>query len=147
LHLLSDQPHTKLHSQLDHSSVSRDNKVAGREPIELSPADARARGLTEGTLVRVFNDRGSCLAGLRINPLLREGVARLSTGAWWDPVLPGDASQLDLHGNPNTLTRDAGASSLSQGCTAQTCLVQVAQHEGQAPAHRAFELPSFVARD
>ena len=29
---------------------------------------------------------------------------------------------LELHGNPNTLTRDAGASSLSQGCSAQSCL-------------------------
>lgn len=147
LHLLSDQPHTKLHSQLDHASVSRENKVAGREPIDLSEADARARGLSEGDVVRVFNDRGSCLAGVRINSRLREGVVRLSTGAWWDPLVPGDASQLELHGNPNTLTRDAGASSLSQGCTAQTCLVQVERHEGPAPAHRAFNPPVFVVRN
>lgn len=145
LHLLSDQPHTKLHSQLDHSSVSLADKVAGREPIELSPADALSRGLDEGDLVRVFNDRGSCLAGVRINPSLRTGVAKLSTGAWWDPLHPGDAAQIELHGNPNTLTRDAGASSLSQGCTAQTCLVQVERFTGPAPAHRAFDLPRFVS--
>ena len=146
LHLLSDQPHTKLHSQLDHSSVSRADKVAGREPIELSPSDAQRRGLKEGDLVRVFNDRGSCLAGVRINARLRAGVVKLSTGAWWDPLHPGDAAQLDLHGNPNTLTRDAGASSLSQGCTAQTCLVEVEAWTGPAPAHRAFDPPAFVAR-
>lgn len=144
LHMLSDQPQSKLHSQLDHSSVSRANKVAGREPIELSVRDAQVRGLVDGDLVRVFNDRGSCLAGVRINAKLREGVAKLSTGAWWDPTDPGDPSQIERHGNPNTLTRDAGASSLSQGCTAQTCLVQVEAFHGPAPAHRAFDPPRFV---
>jgi biotin/methionine sulfoxide reductase len=59
-------------------------------------------------------------------------------------VSPGDPAGLDLHGNPNTLTRDAGASSLSQGCSAQTCLVQVERFIGTAPAHRAFDSPRFV---
>ena len=147
LHMLSDQPFTKLHSQLDHSAYSLANKVAGREPILLSPDDARARGLRDGDLVRVFNDRGACLAGVRISDALTPGVVKLSTGAWWDPLEPGNPQALDLHGNPNTLTRDAGASSLSQGCSAQSCLVQVERFEGPAPAHRAFEPPAFVMRD
>jgi len=145
LHLLSDQPHTKLHSQLDHSAYSLANKVAGREPIAIHPADAAARGIAEGDTVRVFNDRGACLAGARLDGGLARGVVRLSTGAWWDPLSPGDPAALELHGNPNTLTRDAGASSLSQGCAAQTCLVDVARFDGDAPAHRAFEPPVFVA--
>jgi biotin/methionine sulfoxide reductase len=147
LHMLSDQPFTKLHSQLDHSAYSLANKVAGREPILLSPDDAHARGLRDGDLVRVFNDRGACLAGVRISDALTPGVVKLSTGAWWDPLEPGNPQALDLHGNPNTLTRDAGASSLSQGCSAQSCLVQVERFEGPAPAHRAFEPPAFVMRD
>jgi biotin/methionine sulfoxide reductase len=144
LHLLSDQPHTKLHSQLDHSSYSRANKVAGREPIEIHPEDARARGIADGDLVRVFNDRGACLAGARLVAGLHPGVVKLSTGAWWDPVSPGDPAGLDLHGNPNTLTRDVGASSLSQGCAAQTCLVQIERFDAAAPAHRAYDPPAFV---
>jgi biotin/methionine sulfoxide reductase len=147
LHMLSDQPFTKLHSQLDHSAYSLANKVAGREPILLSPDDANARGLRDGDLVRVFNDRGACLAGVRISDALTPGVVKLSTGAWWDPLEPGNPHALELHGNPNTLTRDAGASSLSQGCSAQSCLVQVERFEGPAPAHRAFEPPAFVMRD
>ena len=102
------------------------------------------RGIADGDVVRVFNDRGACLAGARLDPGLRRGVLRLSTGAWWDPVSAGDPAQPDRHGNPNTLTRDAGASSLSQGCAAQTCLVQIERLASEPPAHRAFDLPAFV---
>jgi biotin/methionine sulfoxide reductase len=146
LHLLSDQPHTKLHSQLDHSAYSRANKVAQREPISIHPDDAAARGIADGDVLRVFNDRGICLAGARLDAGLVRGVVRLATGAWWDPVAPGDPGQPERHGNPNTLTRDVGASSLSQGCAAQTCLVQVERFEGTPPPVRAFEPPVFVDR-
>ncbi len=145
LHLISDQPFTKLHSQLDFSSVSLANKVGGREPVTISPQDAAARGIADGDPVRVFNDRGQCIAGARVSDAIRPGVLRLSTGAWWDPEAPGEPGSLDRHGNPNVLTRDAGASRLSQGCTAQTCLVQVERWRGTLPAQRAFTLPQFIA--
>ena len=63
LHLISNQPYTRLHSQYDNGGYSQDSKVSGREPIRLHPDDARARGIADGDVVRVFNDRGSCLAG------------------------------------------------------------------------------------
>ena len=145
LHLISDQPFTKLHSQLDHSSYSLANKVAGREPVMIHVDDAAARGIRDGDVVRVFNDRGACLAGARLTDGLLPCVIKLSTGAWWDPELPGEGG-LDRHGNPNVLTRDVGTSGLGQGCSAQTCLVQMERYEGEAPAVRAFEPPMFVAR-
>jgi len=144
LHLLSDQPHTKLHSQLDHSSCSLANKVAGREPILVHPNDAAARGIADGDVVRVFNDRGACLTGAVLDDQLRQGVVKLSTGAWWDPQMPGQQDSLDLHGNPNSLTRDMGASALSQGCSAQTCLVQIEKFTGTPPPVKVFSPPVFV---
>lgn len=143
LHLISDQPYTKLHSQLDHAAYSQANKIDGREPLTLSRVDAQARGLKAGDVVRVFNDRGTCLAGLRISDDLRAGVARLSTGAWFDPTQwrasgPGNVEQ---HGNPNTLTLDIAASRLSQGCIAQTCLVEVERCTSDAPPPEPFALP------
>ena len=92
LHLISNQPYTRLHSQYDNGGYSQDSKVGGREPIRLHPDDARARGIAEGDVVRVFNDRGSCLAGAVLDANLRRSVVQLSTGAWWDPVAPGDPS-------------------------------------------------------
>ena len=146
LHLISDQPHTKLHSQLDFSRYSLDNKVAGREPVVLHPQDAKARGIRDGDLVRVFNARGACLAGARVDGSAMPGVVRIATGAWWDPSAIGEAECLDRHGNPNVLTQDCGSSRLSQGCSAQSCLVDVERWSGTAPPVEAFELPRFSQR-
>ena len=108
LHLLSDQPARRLHSQLDHSPYSRAGKVAGREPVYLNAGDAAARGIADGDVVELFNDRGRCLAGAILTPDLMPGVARLATGAWFDPE-----NGLDKHGNPNTLILDRGGSGFS----------------------------------
>lgn len=141
LHLLSDQPHTKLHSQLDFSAFSAADKVHGRQPVAIHPADAADRRISDGDLVRLYNDRGACLAAARVTPAQLRGVLRMATGAWWDP-LDRDADQpLDKHGNPNVLTRDHGASSLSQGCAAQSCLVQIERYEGVAWPVTAFDPP------
>ena len=42
LHLLANQPATRLHSQLDGGATSLDSKVQGREPIRMHPARCRA---------------------------------------------------------------------------------------------------------
>jgi len=143
LHLLSDQPSDKLHSQLDHSPHSQATKIKGRQPINLNPHDARARGIQDGDLVRVYNDRGACLAAAKLTDALRPGVARISTGAWFDPAGPGANQAMDKHGNPNVLTLDIGASKLSQGCAAQTCLVEVETWDGPVPEVTAHKVPEM----
>jgi biotin/methionine sulfoxide reductase len=146
LHMLSDQPADKLHSQLDHSPHSKATKVKGRQPITLHPDDAAARGIADGDLLRVFNDRGACLAAARLSDRIRHGVVRLSTGAWFDPEDAGSNRPLEKHGNPNALTLDIGASKLSQGCIAQTCLVEIERYDGPAPEVTAHKLPEFARR-
>ncbi|MDB4990677.1 MAG: Molybdopterin oxidoreductase, partial [Myxococcaceae bacterium] len=140
LHLLSDQPERRLHSQLDHSPHSQQGKVNGREPVYLSRQDAEARGIADGDLVELFNERGRCLAGAIVSQELMQGVARLATGGWHD----SDGSGLDRNGNPNTLTLDRGASGFSQGCSAQTCLVEARRFEGAPPAIETYQPPRFV---
>ncbi|HJQ59108.1 MAG TPA: molybdopterin dinucleotide binding domain-containing protein, partial [Vineibacter sp.] len=144
LHLLSDQPTTRLHSQLDPSPHSQAAKVKGRQPVTLSRQDAAARGIAEGDLVRIFNDRGACLSAAIVSDTIRPGVARLSTGAWFDPLDTDTNRPLEKHGNPNVLTLDRGASSLSQGCMAQTCLVEIERYEGAAPDVTAHAVPVLV---
>ena len=146
LHMLSDQPNDKLHSQLDHSPHARSTKVRGRQPVTLHPDDAAARGIADGDLVRVYNDRGACLAGAKLSDRIRRGVVRLSTGAWFDPADTGSNQPLEKHGNPNALTLDIGASKLSQGCIAQTCLVEIERFDGPAPAVTAHRVPAFTER-
>jgi len=137
LHLLSSQPRTRLHGQYDHGEVSQQSKIAGREPILLNTSDAAARDIEAGDVVRVFNDRGAFLAGVALSDGIRPGVAQIATGAWYDP----DERGLDKHGNPNVVTPDVGASRLSQGCAAQSALVQIERYDGPLPPVTAFEPP------
>ena len=145
LHLVSNQPATRLHSQFDHGEPSRAAKVADREPARLHPDDAAARGIADGDVIRVFNDRGACLAGAVLSDRVMPGVVQLSTGAWYDPDEPGpDGRALCKHGNPNVLTRDKGTSRLAQGPTAHTCLVEVERYEGEPPPVTAFDPPEII---
>ncbi len=136
LHLLTAQPATRLHGQMDAVGVSKASKIAGREPMCLHPDDAADRGIGDGDIVRVFNDRGACLAGVRLSGDLLRGVAVLPTGAWYDPQ---DATC--IHGNPNVLTQDIGTSRLGQGPVAQSCLVQIERFTGILPQITVHDRP------
>ena len=142
LHLVSNQPKTRLHSQLDFGSLSVANKIQGREPVLMHPDDAAARGIVDGDIVRLFNDRGACLAGARVTDVVRSGVVVLATGAWYDPDGPGS---LERHGNPNVLTLDKGTSRLAQGSSAHTTLVDAAKATGTVPEVGAFDPPVLIS--
>ena len=141
LHLLTTQPATRLHGQMDMGRVSQQSKVAGREPIRISPTDAACRSIRDGDVVRVFNERGAILAGAVVSDHLRPGVVQISTGAWYDPEEPGTPGCLDKHGNPNVLTLDKGTSRLAQGPSAQTTLVEVEKYAGAPPTVGVFDPP------
>ncbi|WP_413874593.1 molybdopterin guanine dinucleotide-containing S/N-oxide reductase [Albidovulum sp.] len=139
--LISNQPATRLHSQLDFGGHSIGAKHRGREVATMSPEDAAARGIAEGDIIRVFNARGACLAAVTLSDGIRRGVIQLPTGAWYDPADPNEDHPLCVHGNPNVLTRDIGTSALAQGCTGQLTMVQVERFEGNLPPIRAFDPP------
>lgn len=146
LHLISNQPAPRLHSQYDFGAVSRETKINGREPATLHPEDAAARGIRTGDVIRLFNDRGACLAGATLSTGIRRGVVQLSTGAWYDPLddEADDEAGLCVHGNPNVLTSDVGTSRLGQGPTAHSCLVEVEKYSGEPPPVRAFSPPPII---
>ncbi len=143
LNLITNQPSTRLHSQLGQIDAGRQHAVAGREPILMRPDDAAPRGIRTGDIVRVFNDRGGCLAGAVVSNDLRAGVVLMATGSWYDPVLDGPRAGLDRRGNPNVLTRDKGTSSLGQATSALTVLVEVERFAEELPPVTAFELPEI----
>ncbi|WP_417623437.1 molybdopterin-dependent oxidoreductase [Paremcibacter congregatus] len=145
LHLLSNQPKSKLHSQMDHGKISRADKINGRAPVTLNRQDAAARGIADGDMVRLFNDRGACYAGAILSDDLMPGVLQLSTGAWFDPLYGNHPIGTDRHGNPNILTRDKGTSRLAQGPTAHTTLVEVEKAQEDLPEVRAFALPDITS--
>jgi biotin/methionine sulfoxide reductase len=142
IHLVTHQPASRLHSQMDPGPVSRQQKIAGREPIRISPPDAAGRGIGDGDVVRVFNSRGACLAGAVIDSDVMPGVVVMATGAWFDPAAA--SGEPERHGNPNVLTLDIGTSALAQGTSALTALVEIERWNAPAPAVRAFTPPELA---
>ena len=143
IHLISNQPKTKLHSQLDHGSHSRLHKIKGREPVRINPIDAKKRGIQNGEIVRLFNKRGSCLAGAIIDKNIRIGVAQMSTGAWYDPSRKTGNEFMCIHGNPNVLTPDFGTSKLGQGPIAHSCLIEIEVYKDVPEEINAFQPPTI----
>lgn len=146
IHLLSQEPAKRLHSQLDHAELSLGGKVSGHEPILIGEQDAAARGIRDGDVVRVFNARGAMLAGATLVKDIVPGVAVIATGAWFDPDEWTPDNRLDRHGNPNAVSLDIGASQLSQATVAQSCLVQVELWAGPDRPGRAHKPPVFMDR-
>jgi biotin/methionine sulfoxide reductase len=141
LQLVANQPANRLHSQLDFGAASQEGKLRGREPVRIHPDDASVRGIGDGDIVRLFNDRGGCLAAAVVSEDIRKGVIQLATGAWYDPEVPEEDAPLCVHGNPNVVTRDVGTSRLSQGCSGQLTCVQLERFTGNLPPVRAFIPP------
>jgi biotin/methionine sulfoxide reductase len=144
LHLVSSQPRDRLHSQMDCGPVSAGGKIAGRQAITIHPADAKARGINAGDVVRVYNARGSCLAGAIVSDTVSAGIVNLSCGAWYDPADGGEQA-LCLHGNANVLTRDQGTSKLGQGPSSATALVQLERYTELLQPVAAFDPPRMAA--
>lgn len=144
LHLISGQPDVRLHGQNDRGSESLASKINGREPAFMHPDAARARGLAEGDVIRLFNARGACLAGLRLDAGLRPDCIALATGAWFDPQTI-DGETIEVHGNPNVLTIDKGTSGLAQGNIAHTALVRAEKWDKALP-ELSIDKPPVIER-
>ncbi len=144
LHLISNQPTLRLNGQLDNGPASRASKIKGREPVLINPQDAAERGIADGDVVRLFNERGACLAGAVVTEAMSRGVLQLQTGAWYDPDEPGRIGTLDRHGNPNVLTLDKGTSKLAQGPISQTTLVEIERWTAPLPEIRAYGQPAVT---
>jgi trimethylamine-N-oxide reductase (cytochrome c) len=145
----SCHPDKRLHSQMCESQQYRETyTVQGREPVYLNPTDAKQRGIKDGDVVRVFNDRGQLLAGAVVSDSFPSGVIRIHEGAWYGPVGKDGSKEggseigaLCSYGDPNTLTQDIGTSKLAQACSAYTCLVDFEKYQGKLPDVSSFSGP------
>ena len=67
----------------------------GQPHVIVSPEDARARGITDGQQVRVYNDMGETLLRARIAPACRPGQVIIYNG--WEPYqFPGWSDPANL---------------------------------------------------
>ena len=74
-------------------------------PVEVHPEDAVARGIEEGTRVRVFNESTEVHCVATINSSMRAGVACIPKGTWDHNTLSGNTANALV---PDSLTDIAG---------------------------------------
>jgi biotin/methionine sulfoxide reductase len=146
LHLISGQPDTRLHSQLDNGDEAKGSKIQRREPCTLHPETAKDLGVESGDVVRIYNRRGACLAGVTLSSGIHPGCVSLATGAWFDPQHVA-GGVLEVHGNPNVLTIDKGTSTLAQASIGHTCLVHVEKWTSTLPELSIDAPPLIVPLD
>ncbi|MFO1465184.1 MAG: molybdopterin oxidoreductase family protein [Steroidobacteraceae bacterium] len=91
--------------------------IEGEPTLEIHPDDARPRDVRNGTMVRIFNDRGEYRCRASVSERARRGVV-VSLGVWWRKLGPAGT-------NPNQLTHQ-GLTDLGRGATFYDCLVEVA---------------------
>ncbi|NLC34865.1 MAG: molybdopterin-dependent oxidoreductase, partial [Alcaligenaceae bacterium] len=141
LHVAANHPQMRLHSQLCGTVNRQSYAIAGREPCWMHPDDASARGLSDGDVVRVFNDRGQILAGLKITDEIRPGVVRINEGGWFDPVNAREIGSLCRYGDVNALMTGVASSRLAQANCGHTGMVEIERYTEPLPEVRVFSQP------
>jgi len=88
----------------------------GEPSVTIHPDDAAARGIAEGAMVRVFNDRGAFLAKARVSDAARRGLV-VGLSVWWAKMCPGGR-------NANAVTSQE-LTDMGGGATFYDALVEV----------------------
>ena len=76
------------------------------EPIWINPQEAEARGIKEGDIVRLFNERGSVLGGALVWERIMPGVVSQDHGARLDMIVAGPEEYIDRGGANNLISAD-----------------------------------------
>jgi anaerobic dimethyl sulfoxide reductase subunit A len=90
--------------------------------IWINTVDAQQRGIKNGDMVKVFNDRGEVHILAYVTNRIRPGYTNLHQGKWYSL----DANGVDTSGCGNMLT-NYRPTPYAKGFTAHTNLVQVAK--------------------
>jgi len=94
---MSNHGRWRVHAQCDDISWTREAptcKVKGYdgymyEPLWIHPVDAEKRGIKNGDIVKVFNERGTVLGGAIVWERIMPGVVYMDHGARVDYIIPG----------------------------------------------------------
>ena len=130
--LLMSSPHSyyRMHSFLDNSPwLSGD---CYRHAVWMSVADAKARGIRDGDLVKVYNDIGEVIIPAYVTSRIVPGTVAIHHGGWYKPseeesrLMPDG---IDRRGAPNLLTHENDLPDTIVGMFPCKGLVQIEKRE------------------
>jgi len=106
----------RAHSQFDNLPWLRELRT---QSVSINSIDAESRGIRDGDMVRVLNDRGETRIPAQVTERIMPGVVAIPQGAWYDP----DENGTDRGGCANVLTKNVSSPAGAFACN--TALVQV----------------------
>jgi anaerobic selenocysteine-containing dehydrogenase len=138
LQMVSPHPRFSYHTHHDNKSHWLDDIRQHRVkkdgyaywPVRIHPHDAEMRGVMDGDLVKLFNDRGTVICAAIVTERVRPGtVHSYEASAKYDPLEPGKPGSPDRGGCVNLLTPSRMVSKNVPGAAPNSCLVDVAKWE------------------
>ncbi len=131
--LVSNHPRWRVHANLDDVTWFREMeeyvKVTGPdgykyEPVWVHPTDAGALGLETGDIVKIYNERGAVMGGVRVTERIRPGVVYQDHGSRVDSAVLGRGG-LDRGGANNLIAPTPTTSTHAYGEVTSGFLVNV----------------------
>jgi trimethylamine-N-oxide reductase (cytochrome c) len=96
----------------------------------IHPVDAEARGIKNGDIVKLYNDRGAVLGIAQVTERVMPGVIHSYHGSSkYDPMEPGKPGSLDRGGCVNLLSSSRPISKNAPGAAWNSCLIEVTKWE------------------
>ncbi|MFC2035527.1 molybdopterin-dependent oxidoreductase [Chloroflexota bacterium] len=122
LQLITIHARRRAHTQFDNIPWLRELYP---QAISINATDAQVRGIKDGDMVKIFNDRGQMIITANVSERIMPGVVSIPQGAWYNP----DVNGVDRGGCVNILTKDG----VGPGAAfpTNTALVQVERHKGR----------------
>jgi anaerobic selenocysteine-containing dehydrogenase len=120
--VVSNHPRFRVHAEGDDAIWLREIsmcKVTGPdgykyEPVWINPDDARERGIKNGDIVRIYNERGSVLGGAVVTPRIIRHAISQDHGARVDSITTGTGG-MDRGGANNLICPGATTSQNAPG--------------------------------
>jgi len=139
LQLLSPHPRYSFHTHYDKHARWLDEIPQHRVmkdgyaywPARVNPKDASARGIRNGDVIKLYNDRAAVLCAAVVTERVREGVVHSPvSSAKYDPLEPGNPRSVDRGGCVALLTPGRMMSKNVPGMAPNSCLIEMEKWNG-----------------
>jgi molybdopterin guanine dinucleotide-containing S/N-oxide reductase-like protein len=98
--------------------------------VRVHPDDAQPRGIKDGDIIKLYNDRAAVLGIAQVTERMRPGVVHSYEGSGkYDPLEPGNPSSTDKGGCVNMLSSSRLISANASGMAPNSCLIEIEKWE------------------